>query len=275
MSLTPHSRPLSRSGQTARVVGEGDLRDWAGERGLTLREAYEAALADGVFPESLERNFPCFSAAAQLRLFQARVLIVGLGGLGGTLTALLARLGVGRLLLADGDEFSASNLNRQLLATRVTLGQKKAEVAARYVRDINPALEVEAIPRFLDEASLPPYLARVHLVLDGLDSLAARRDLFNAAQAAKVPLVHGAAMGKFGQLATILPEDGDAFRRIFSAAPPTPAEPREILAPTAALVATLQVQEAVRLLLGQPSAYHRVLAHFDGDTGRLVVVALG
>lgn len=256
------------------MVGDAEVLRWARTRNLGLHEAYAAALSEGVFPECFERNFPSLSAAEQLRLFESAALVVGLGGLGGNLVTLLARVGVGRLLLADGDVFQPSNLNRQFLATRDALGRNKAEVAEEYLLTINPALSLTAIPRFLDRESLPPYLAQVQIALDGLDNPKSRRDLFAATLAARVPLVHGAVHGRFGQAATILPGDKEAFARIYPPAPPEHEEPRDILAPVASLVASLQVQEAVRLLLGKSPLYSKVLAHFDGDTGRLEMLPL-
>ena len=80
-------------------------------------------------------------------------------------------------------------------------------------------------------------------------------------------------MGTYGQASTILPSDRESFSRIFSTASDKD-EPPDILAPLPALIATLQVTEAVRLLLGKKLAYHNVLAYFDGDTGRLEVLPL-
>jgi len=269
-SLEPLARRIFRAGREALVVADHDLMAWAASRGLPLPQAFEAALAAAIFPESLERNFPALSAAEQLRLFQSRVLIVGLGGLGGFQAVLLARLGVGHLVLADGDVFALSNLNRQLFATERTLGFNKALVAAQHLKEIHPALTVEPIDQFLGPQNLPYYLTRVQVALDGLDNLNSRRELFAAAQAAGVPLVHGAVHGLFGQVATVLPQDGDSFQKIYAAAG---AEgPPEVLAPVVSLIASLQVQEAGRLLLGRPPAYHNALAYFHGDTGRLEVL---
>jgi molybdopterin/thiamine biosynthesis adenylyltransferase len=234
----------------------------------------EAALRAGVFPECFERNFPSLSAAEQLRVFESAALVVGLGGLGGALAVLLARVGVGRLLLADGDVFQPSNLNRQILATQATLGRKKAEVAAEHILAINPGLAAEAIPSFLTADTLPPYLAQVQVVLDGLDSLAARRQLFLAAQAAGVPLIHGAVLGNHGQIAAVFPEASDAFAKIYAAAPLGDHGPREALPWVVSLVASLQVSEAVRLLCGKTPTYANQLAYFDGDTGHLEILTL-
>jgi molybdopterin/thiamine biosynthesis adenylyltransferase len=188
---------------------------------------------------------------------------------------LLARVGLGRLLLADGDVFVPSNLNRQFLATTKNLGRQKAQVAADHLFEINPALLVEAIPHYLTPDNLTTYLSQVQVALDGLDNLNSRRDLFEAARKSGVPLVHGAVAGNYGQVTTVLPGDPDGFARIYPNAAPELAELREILAPVAALTASLQVQEAIRLLLGQPPAYHGRLAHFDGDTGVLELLPLG
>jgi molybdopterin/thiamine biosynthesis adenylyltransferase len=273
LSLESMARRVSRSGQKMLMVGDAELRAWAHGHALSLRQAFEAALQAGIFPECFERNFPSLSAAEQLRLFQSSALVVGLGGLGGTLAALLARVGVGRLLLADGDVFAPSNLNRQFLATQETLGRNKAQVAAEHILSINPALSVEAIPHFLDQQSLPEPLAQVQIVLDGLDNLKTRRDLFATAETARVPLIHGAVMGTYGQVSTVLPTDRESFDRIFSTALDK-GEPPDILAPLPTLIASLQVQEAVRLLLGKTPAYHNLLAYFDGDTGRLEMLPL-
>ena len=106
-------------------------------------------LTAGIFPECWERNFPSLGAPGATRLFRSAVLVAGLGGLG-----LSGRTpgpgGVGRLLLADGDHFTPANLNRQLLATRETLGQSKAAVTARRLREISPAILAEPIRPFPD-----------------------------------------------------------------------------------------------------------------------------
>jgi molybdopterin/thiamine biosynthesis adenylyltransferase len=274
-TLKSLTRAGTRSGQKFHTISESDLRDWALRNNFTLRQAVAAALQVGIFPECFERNFPSLSAPEQLRLFDSSVLVVGLGGLGGTLAPLLARVGVGRVLLADGDVFTPANLNRQWLATHQTLGASKARVAADYLHEINSALLADAIPQYLTPDNLMTHLSQVQVVLDGLDNLHSRRDLFQAAQKAGVPLVHGAVVGRFGQVATVLPDDPESFTRIYSDTAIEVAGGREILAPTATLTASLQIQEAVRLLLGQPPVYHGRLAHFDGDTGTLELLPLG
>jgi molybdopterin-synthase adenylyltransferase len=184
-------------------------------------------------------------------------------------------VGVGRLLLADGDHFTPGNLNRQLLATQETLGLNKAVVAARRLREINPAILAEPIVHFLTADNLGGYLAQVQVVVDGLDTILARQGLATAAGASGVPLVHGAVTGKFGQVSTLMPAGATGGLASHHPALAKDAAPgREVLAATVSLVASLQVQEAIRLLLGQTPAYQDLLAHFDGDTGRLEILPL-
>jgi molybdopterin/thiamine biosynthesis adenylyltransferase len=251
------------------VIETGRLQDWAAEHRLTVRQAYEQALVAGVLPDSLERNFPSLTPPEQLRLFKSSVLVVGLGGLGGYQATLLARLGVGRLLLADGDCFAPTNLNRQLLATRDNMGRSKALITAEFLGGIHPALELRPLEEYLDAAKFTAYLRQVDLGLDALDSLAARRQFLAAARQAGKPVIHGAVLGQDGQVTTIFPTDDLAFESRYLNPSSFDSEPPPVLAPIVSLVASLQVQEAVRLLLQRPLAYHGRLAYLDGDTGRL------
>jgi molybdopterin/thiamine biosynthesis adenylyltransferase len=257
------------------MIPEGELRAWAERLGRSHRQAQEAALEAGIFPECYERNFPSLSPAEQLRLLRSRVLVAGLGGLGGRQAELLARLGVGSLRLADGDVFTPPNLNRQMLATRETLGLNKARVVAGHLLTINDALLVEAFPDFLTPKNLESCLSGAQVALDALDTLAARRSLFAAAQKARVAVIHGAVNGVFGHVLTLMPGDPVGLAHLEAGGPEdAPASPPGVLAPTVALVASLQVQEAVRWLLGRPPLYRGRLAHFDGETGRLEMMDL-
>ncbi len=268
-SLRALAKPRSRQRLEFFVIEAEHLKAGAVQGHLTLREAYRQALSAGIFPESLERNFPTLTVQDQLILFNRSVLVVGLGGLGGYQAQLLARLGVGRLLLADGDCFAPANLNRQLLATWASLGQSKAAVTADHLRTINPALEILPLAEFLGIDNYAFYLKQADLALDALDTLSARRELLAAARRAGKPVVHGAVLGQDGQVTTILPADSLTFesRYLHQSSPVTETPP--VVAPIVSLVASLQVQEAVRLLLDQPLAYHGRLAYMDGDTGCL------
>jgi molybdopterin/thiamine biosynthesis adenylyltransferase len=267
--LAALARSAVRQGLKFLVIEAERLEGWARENQLSPAQAWEQALLAGIFPENLERNFPTLSVQDQLQVYRSRVLVVGLGGLGGYQAMFLARLGVGHLLLADGDSFAPANLNRQILATMATLGQPKARATAGFLASINPALKIQPLGEYLQASDYATHLPQIDLVLDALDSLGARRELLAAARQAGKPVIHGAVLGHDGQVTTILPGDGPAFAsKYLSAAISTPESPA-VLAPIVAIVAGLQVQEAVRLLLNRPLAYHGRLAYLDGDTGRL------
>lgn len=271
MSLQALAKGKVRGGREFKVAPLDRLRAWAAGQGLSLRQAMEEALQQGIFPEVLESNFPGLSPAEQLILWRSSALVAGLGGLGGCQAMLLARAGVGRLCLADGDFYTPPNLNRQLLATTLTLGQNKAMVTAHHLREVNEALSIEPFPEFLDQDRLREVLPGVGVLLDALDTLRTRRELLATAKRAGVPVVHGAVSGVFGQVTTIMPQDPGEFDLYPQTEAPGPETAPGVLAPIVTLTASLQAMEAIRLLLGKEPCYRGRLAHFDGDTGRLEI----
>ncbi|MFH1152321.1 MAG: HesA/MoeB/ThiF family protein [Pseudomonadota bacterium] len=153
------------------------------------------------------RNFSALSQKDQGRLKTSRVCIVGLGGLGGGVTEMLARIGVGSLVLVDGDVFEPSNLNRQILCTEKLLGVPKASAAEDRVKAINPTIEVRGVQGFMTEVNSDELLEGCHVAVDCLDTIPARFILEKAAKHCKIPMVSGAIAGTFGQLTTIFPQD--------------------------------------------------------------------
>lgn len=220
-------------------------------------------LEEGMWPEPLIRNHPTLSTEEQIRLLQSRVVVIGLGGLGGHLSTLLSRVGIGHLVLVDGDRFEGSNLNRQVLCATDTIGESKAEVAARQCSIINPALETTVWNTDFSEANGGEILASADLVMDGLDQIPTRKALFSMAMSMKTPFVHGAVHGWYGQTATFLPESSLTLEAIYPGEPPQ-SSPPSVLAPVVATVASLQTQEAIRILSGRAPANAGVLAYFDG-----------
>ena len=164
-----------------------------------------AALTLGIPPERYLRNGSTYSLAEQARLLGSRMAMVGLGGLGGHALEILARAGVGHIRAADGDEFQPSNLNRQLLCTRRTLGGYKAAAAAARVKLLNPAVDFEPVAEFLDEPLMERFLAGADLALDALGGLSDRPALLRQAARAGIPLVTAAVAGQAGFVATVLP----------------------------------------------------------------------
>lgn len=156
------------------------------------------------------RTEQLLGADAVERLRASRVALFGLGGVGSFTAEALARAGVGHLLLVDGDRVAPSNLNRQLVALHSTLGRPKAEVMAARIRDISPAIHVDArhafyLPENADEFDLVGF----DYVIDAVDTVAAKVELAVRARAAGVPLV--SCMGAGNKLDPARFEVADLF----------------------------------------------------------------
>lgn len=203
-------------------------------------------------------------------LARARVLIVGVGGLGAPAAAALAGAGVHTLGLVDPDVVEVSNLHRQPLYTDRDLGRPKVEAASARLQKLAPGLRTEPYrQRFTaDDRGL---VARFDLVLDGTDSIAAKFAVNDAAVGAGVPLVHAGVLGFRAQLLTILPGRTACYRCVFEEAPPpadTPScDEAGVMGPVPSFAGALQASEAVRLLIGRGAAFAGRLLTVDLQSG--------
>lgn len=147
-----------------------------------------------------ERTAILVGASGLERLRAARVLVAGLGGVGGAAVEALARGGVGHMTLLDHDIVAPSNINRQVVALHSTLGHGKTQVMAERVRDINPAVELDLRSRFLRPEDAPELMAEqpYDYVLDCIDSIACKAALVLAAQQAARPVI--SSMGAGGRI---------------------------------------------------------------------------
>ncbi len=237
---------------------EGDLLPWSAQReaasrfGKSVAEIEVAALGWDLLPARYRRNRETVSIADQFRLSSSRVAVVGCGGLGGYLIEQLARLGVGTLVVIDPDVFEEHNLNRQLLSSPAHLGVAKVDVARDRVAAVNPAVEVIAHRVAFSRANGRELLGGCSAVLDGLDSVVVRRELSAACGELRIPLVHGAIAGWYGQIALQLP--GGDLSPLFPASNTTGKGVETKLGNpsfTPAVVASLQVAELTKLLVGR------------------------
>ncbi len=210
-------------------------------------------------------RLPSIQEAGQERLLRARVLIVGLGGLGSPAAMYLAASGVGTLVLSDFDRVEPSNLQRQIIHREADLGELKATSAKRTLHDINPACRVIALDWELDEAELTREVRAADLVLDCTDNFASRFLLNRIASTQHKPLVTGAAIRLEGQIMTSLPDGGPCYQCLY----PQELEHQEtcamegVLAPVVGVIGTLQALEAIRVLTGHGEELRGVLLLFD------------
>lgn len=166
-----------------------------------------AALEIGICPERYTRNFNTYNAQDQIRLLKSRVSVIGLGGLGGTVTEWLSRAGIGHINLIDGDRFEDHNLNRQLLCTQARIGTTKSRAAAERVCGINSSISVKAHTAFLTSDNARRLIDDSDVVVDCLDNIESRFVLETAAKQAGIPLVSAAVGGVAGQVTTVFPQD--------------------------------------------------------------------
>jgi adenylyltransferase/sulfurtransferase len=192
--------------------------------------------------------------AGQLRLKDARVLIVGLGGLGSPVALYLAAAGVGELHLADFDQVDLSNLQRQVLHDESRIGQGKVDSALQRLAALNPEVRLVPLREALDADSLAARVALVDLVLDCSDNFTTRAAVNAACVAQGRPLVSGAAIRLEGQLSVFDPRRADSpcYHCLYGEGSEAELSCSEagVLGPVVGLVGSLQALEALKLLAG-------------------------
>ena len=226
--------------------------------GWSCAAVEELALVHGLLPARYQRNRGMISVAEQLQLFRSRIAVIGCGGLGGYVIEELARLGVGEIIAVDPDVFEEHNLNRQLLATPRNLGKAKVEAALVRVNEINPAVTLTPIPTSFCPVNGRKLLTGATVAVDALDSISCRLELAKSCTEMNIPMVHGAIAGWFGQVVTQLPGDTtvqDIYRNWVAGK----GIEQQLGNPsfTPAVVASLQVAEVCKLILGREGLLHR------------------
>lgn len=198
-----------------------------------------------------------FDFDGQEKLKAARVLIVGLGGLGCAAAPYLVAAGVGHLTLVDFDTVSLSNLQRQILHRDARIGMAKVESARLELSAINPHAQIETVDGQLDDDQMATQIATCDLVLDCTDNVATRNLLNRRCHAQRKPLVSGAAIRMEGQLSVFTYQPGEpcyrCLSRLFGDNALTCVE-AGVMAPLVGTIGTLQAMEAIKLLTqyGQP-----------------------
>ena len=241
------------------------------------RDVEILALQNNIIPERYQRNLGVISPSEQAKLLQSKVVIIGAGGLGGTVLELLTRMGIGKLIIADKDIIVDSNLNRQILSTETNLGQRKTEVAVKKVKEINSSVEIIGHSVFINSDNVKKIIEGAEVVVDALDNLPTRFVLQKACRDLKIPLVHGAIAGFNGQLTTIFPED-KGLELIYGSDKDLPEHGSEVTlgAPTVtpALIASLEAQEVAKILLKRGKLFRNRLLYLDIEEGTMEVLKL-
>jgi sulfur carrier protein ThiS adenylyltransferase len=204
----------------------------------------------------------------QLALQNANVLIVGMGGLGNPAAQYLAAAGVGKLYLADGDNIEISNLPRQILFNENDLGNNKADVAHDKLQQQYPDTVIEVIDEMLDEELARYHVSQVDIVLDCTDNISARYLINKICYQEKIPLVIGAATGFDGQCLVVNSNENACacYQCLFPNNQKAPAQNCQtvgVLGPILAIIAGMQVLQAIKMITGQ-SVENNKFMMFDG-----------
>ncbi len=208
---------------------------------------------------------PHIDLRGQQRLLDATVLIMGLGGLGSPVAMYLAAAGVGRLILADYDEVDLSNLQRQIIHNRATIGQPKTTSAQQTLQQLNPDCELQLISHKMDEEAIHKTVADSDIVIDCTDNFGSRFAINRASVKHRVPLVSGSAIRWEGQVSVFNDHPGaPCYHCLYgdSGELDSSCTANGILAPVTGIIGSLQATETLKLLTGA------------GDTlsGRLLLV---
>jgi len=202
----------------------------------------------------------------QLKLKQAKVCVVGVGGLGNPIAIRLAAMGVGKIRIVDRDVIELSNLHRQTMFNEDDVGQVKVEAAAKKLRKLNADIIIEELPVSINDYTAFEVIDGCDVVVDALDSVNARYSLNKACIEKKIPFVTGAAVGVTGQCFTILPNKSACYHCLFPALDEDsmPTCSIEGVHPSIlSIIGGIEVSEAVKIITGkQPSLNDKVL-HVD------------
>jgi molybdopterin-synthase adenylyltransferase len=222
-------------------------------------------------------SLPQIGEAGQEKLFAARVILIGAGGLGSPAAFYLAAAGVGTLGIVDHDLVELSNLQRQILHTAADLGRNKTASAADRLRAINTDVRVETHAVRLTPGNAAELLRPWDFVIDATDNFESKFLIADACHAVKRPYSHGGITRFFGQALTVLPGATACYRCVFSGAPPwdeSDAHPAGPLGTVPAVIGAIQATEAVKFLLNMGDLLTNRLLTYDALRMRFREVAV-
>ncbi len=203
----------------------------------------------------------------QRKLLEAKVLLLGAGGLGSPTALYLAAAGVGTIGIVDDDTVDVSNLQRQVIHKTSTVGVAKVDSAEQAINDLNPDVKVVKYPTRLDASNIMEIVEGYDLIVDGVDNFPTRYLLNDASVRLKIPVVSAAILGFEGQLSVFAPYDGPCYRCLFPVPPPAELAPscgaNGVLGVLPGTMGLLQATEVVKLIIGAGSPLIGRLLMYD------------
>ena len=209
---------------------------------------------------------PEIGGQGQKKINQAKVLVIGAGGLGSPVALYLAAAGVGQLGIVDNDVVDLTNLQRQIIHTTRDVGRPKTESAQEKLVALNPDIKVKAYQQLLSSDNVMDLINDYDIIVDGTDNFPSRFLINDACVLANKPLVHGAILRFDGQVFTIIPGKTACYRCIFEQPPPPGSVPScsqaGVLGAIAGMVGTIQAAEVIKLIIDKGTSL----------TGRMLVL---
>jgi sulfur-carrier protein adenylyltransferase/sulfurtransferase len=230
--------------------------------GITLWKdrGYDVETPRSLTAEQRERYsrhllLPEVGPEGQQKLLDAKVLLLGAGGLGSPTALYLAAAGVGTLGIVDDDEVDLSNLQRQVIHNSERIGVPKVDSAEQTITALNPDVAVKKYPVRLGPENIMDILPGYDIVVDGLDNFPTRYLLNDASVRLQIPVVSAAILGFEGQLSVFKPYDGPCYRCLFPVPPPAELAPscgaNGVLGVLPGTMGLLQATEVIKLILGE------------------------
>jgi adenylyltransferase/sulfurtransferase len=199
---------------------------------------------------------PQISEEGQKKLKNARVAVIGVGGLGCASSIYLAAAGVGTIKLVDFDIVQPSDLNRQILYYARDTGKAKVNIAAERLLKLNPLISIAAVNKKIDGDNVAEIIGDVDIVIDGLDTMAARMIVNAGCVNKQIPFICGGVSRLRGMVTTVIPGKTPCLACFYDEG----SGGKGVIGPAAAITANMQVLEAVKLLVGlRPSLAGRLL----------------
>jgi molybdopterin/thiamine biosynthesis adenylyltransferase/rhodanese-related sulfurtransferase len=197
---------------------------------------------------------PEIGLEGQLRLLDAKVLLLGAGGLGAPAAFYLAAAGVGTLGIVDDDVVDLSNLQRQIVHTVDRVGMPKVDSAEQAIHELNPGVNVVKYKTRLDASNIMEIVEGYDVIVDGVDNFPTRYLLNDATVRLKIPVVSASILGFDGQLSVFAPYDGPCYRCLYPTPPPAELAPscgaNGVLGALPGIMGVLQAIEVVKLITG-------------------------
>ena len=247
--------------------------------GITLWKdrGYEVQIPRTLTPEQRERYsrhtlIPEIGAEGQQKLLDAKVLLLGAGGLGSPTALYLAAAGVGTLGIVDDDVVDLSNLQRQVIHSTQRVGIPKVDSAEESIHALNPDVNVVKYPVRIDATNIVEIIEGYDVIVDGVDNFPTRYLLNDATVRLKIPVVSASILGFDGQLSVFKPYDGPCYRCLFREPPPAELAPscgaNGVLGVLPGTMGLLQATEVIKLILeiGEPAIGRLLLYDALGAT---------